>query len=173
MTHPIFMVGARGCGKTTVGHQLAQALGYDFVDTDLFMQQTTNMTVADVVAQEGWHGFRQRESLALQQVTSNRCIIATGGGMVLAEANRRFMHDKGTVIYLHADAELLAQRLEENPQDNQRPTLTGRPIAEEMADVLAAREALYRGVAHHVIDASQTPEAIVASVLKVLRPSAA
>ncbi|MBN3154489.1 shikimate kinase, partial [Pectobacterium brasiliense] len=81
--------------------------------------------------------------------------------------------DKGTVIYLHADAELLAQRLEENPQDNQRPTLTGRPIAEEMADVLAAREALYRGVAHHVIDASQTPEAIVASVLKALRPSAA
>lgn len=48
MTQPIFMVGARGCGKTTVGGQLAQALGYDFVDTDLFMQQSSNMTVAEV-----------------------------------------------------------------------------------------------------------------------------
>ncbi|MEH0875437.1 shikimate kinase AroL [Pectobacterium cacticida] len=173
MTQPIFIVGARGCGKTTVGHQLAQTLGYDFVDTDQFMQQTTHMTVADIVAQEGWHGFRQRESLVLQQVTASHSIIATGGGMVLAEANRRFMHDNGIVIYLHAGAELLAQRLEENPQDHQRPTLTGRPIAEEMAEVLAAREALYRGVAHHVIDASQTPEAIVASTLNALRLSAA
>ncbi|MBN3201348.1 shikimate kinase II, partial [Pectobacterium brasiliense] len=76
-------------------------------DTDLFMKQTTNMTEADEVAQEGWHGFRQRESLALQQVTSNSCIVATVGGMVLAEDNRRFMNDKGTVIYIHADDELL------------------------------------------------------------------
>nr|WP_113864820.1 shikimate kinase AroL [Brenneria salicis]NMN92405.1 shikimate kinase [Brenneria salicis ATCC 15712 = DSM 30166]RBP67745.1 shikimate kinase [Brenneria salicis ATCC 15712 = DSM 30166]RLM32286.1 shikimate kinase II [Brenneria salicis ATCC 15712 = DSM 30166] len=173
MTQPIFMVGARGCGKTTVGEQLSRALGYDFVDTDVFMQQSSKMTVAEVVAQEGWQGFRQRESLALQQVASNRRVIATGGGMVLAEANRRFMHERGIVIYLHASAELLAQRLEVNPLDQQRPTLTGRPIAEEMADVLAAREALYRGVAHHIVDATQAPAMIVADVIQVLRLSAA
>lgn len=46
-----FMVGARGAGKTTVGSALAQALGYRFIDTDLFMQQTTQMSVADMVAQ--------------------------------------------------------------------------------------------------------------------------
>ncbi|PWC14977.1 shikimate kinase AroL [Brenneria roseae subsp. americana] len=173
MTQPIFMVGARGCGKTTVGEQLSRALGYDFVDTDVFMEQTSKMTVAEVVAREGWHGFRQRESLALHQVTSNRSVVATGGGMVLAEANRRFMHERGVVIYLHASADLLAQRLEENPQDQQRPTLTGRPIAEEMADVLAAREALYRNVAHHIMDATQDPMMIVADVMRVLRLSAA
>ncbi|MCV9879125.1 shikimate kinase AroL [Brenneria izbisi] len=173
MTQPIFMVGARGCGKTTVGEQLSRALGYDFVDTDVFMQQSSKMTVAEVVAQEGWQGFRQRESLALQHVTSNRRVIATGGGMVLAEANRRFMHERGIVIYLHASAELLAQRIEVNPLDQQRPTLTGRPIAEEMADVLAAREVLYRGVAHHIVDAAQAPAMIVADVMQVLRLSAA
>ncbi|MEE3650704.1 MULTISPECIES: shikimate kinase AroL [unclassified Brenneria] len=173
MTQPIFMVGARGCGKTTVGNRLAQALGYDFVDTDLFMQQSSQMTVADVVAQEGWHGFRQRESRALQDVTARRRVVATGGGMVLSESNRRFMSGKGSVIYLHAPAELLARRLEASPQDHQRPTLTGRPIAEEMADVLAAREALYREVAHHVIDARQDPAAIVANVMRILRLSAA
>ncbi|RLM27717.1 shikimate kinase II [Brenneria alni] len=173
MTQPIFMVGARGCGKTTVGNQLAQALGYDFVDTDLFMQQISSMTVAEVVAQEGWHGFRQRESRALQDVTVRSRVIATGGGMVLSESNRRFMSDMGSVIYLHAPAEILAQRLEVSPQNHQRPTLTGRPIAEEMADVLASREALYRGVAHHVIDATQDPLAIVASIMRILRLSAA
>lgn len=69
MTQAIFMVGARGAGKTTVGSVLAQALGYRFIDTDLFMQQTTQMNVAEMVAQVGWQGFRQRETQTLQAVT--------------------------------------------------------------------------------------------------------
>ncbi|MEC5317953.1 shikimate kinase AroL [Brenneria populi subsp. brevivirga] len=173
MTQPIFMVGARGCGKTTIGKKLAQALGYDFVDTDVFMQQNSKMTVAEVVAQEGWPGFRRRESRALLDVTTRRRVIATGGGMVLAESNRRFMHDKGAVIYLRVPAELLALRLESSPLAHQRPTLTGRPIAEEMADVLASREALYQSVAHHIIDATQEPHTVVANVMRILRLSAA
>ncbi|MCL2896547.1 shikimate kinase AroL [Brenneria tiliae] len=173
MTQPIFMVGARGCGKTTVGSRLAQALGYEFIDTDLFMQQSGRMTVAEIVAQEGWQGFRQRESRVLQEVTSHRRVVATGGGIVLSALNRRFMGDNGSVIYLRAPAELLARRLEVSPLAHQRPTLTGRPIAEEMADVLAAREALYREVAHHVIDATQDPTIIVANVMRMLRLSAA
>lgn len=173
MTHPIFMVGARGCGKTTIGKKLAQALGYDFVDTDIFMQQKSNMTVAEVVEQEGWHGFRRRESQALMDVAKPRRVIATGGGMVLAESNRQFMYEQGSVIYLRAPAELLARRLEYSPQAHQRPTLTGRPIAEEMADVLASREALYQSVAHHIIDASQEPRVVVANVMQLLRLSIA
>lgn len=173
MTQPIFMVGARGCGKTTIGKQLAQALGYDFVDTDIFMQQSSKMTVAEVVELEGWPGFRQRESQALLDVTTRHRVIATGGGMVLSESNRRFMYDKGSVIYLRVPAELLALRLENSPQAHQRPTLTGRPIAEEMADVLASREALYQSVAHYTIDATQDPRAVVVNVMRVLRLSAA
>lgn len=169
MSQPIFMVGARGCGKTTVGSELARALGYDFVDTDLYMQQTSHMSVADVVAREGWQGFRQRESLALHQVTQARCVIATGGGMVLSESNRLYLRAQGTVIYLNASASLLGERLEACPEAHQRPTLTGRPIAEEMADVLAARETLYRETAHHVINASSSPQTIVEDILRALR----
>ena len=173
MSQPIFMVGARGCGKTTVGSELARALGYQFVDTDLYMQHTSKMSVAEVVANEGWEGFRQRESLALQQVTQSHCIVATGGGMVLSEFNRQFMRAQGTVIYLFASATLLGARLEACPEAHQRPTLTGRPIVDEMADVLAARETLYRDVAHHVIDASSSPQTIVANIMRILPVSAA
>lgn len=169
MTQTIFMVGARGAGKTTVGSALAQAMDYRFIDIDLFMQQTTQMSVAELVAQEGWQGFRRRESLALQAVTRPSTIVATGGGAVLAEENRRFMQQHGMVIYLRAPAEVLAQRLEEFPQDAQRPTLTGRPIAEEMLEVLAAREALYQDAAHHVLDAAQDPHRVVTQILTVLR----
>lgn len=173
MTRPIFMVGARGCGKTTVGGELARALGYKFVDTDIYMQETSQLTVADVVAQEGWPGFRRRESAALQAVTQPQCVIATGGGIVLLNENRRFMQEQGSVIYLHAPAGLLAQRLVSDPLAEQRPTLTGRPIAAEMGAVLAEREAFYQSVAHHVIDATQPPQSIVADILQALRLTAA
>lgn len=168
MTQTIFMVGARGAGKTTVGSALAQALGYQFIDTDLFMQQAAQMSVAEMVAQEGWLGFRRRESLALQEVTQPSALIATGGGMILAEENRRFMRQHGAVIYLRAPASVLARRLEEYPEDAQRPTLTGRPIAEEMLEVLAAREALYQETAHYVMDGTLPPLQVVEQILAAL-----
>ncbi|WP_309251887.1 shikimate kinase, partial [Lonsdalea populi] len=93
--------------------------------------------------------------------------------IILLEENRRFMQERGSVIYLHAPAGLLAQRLVDDPLAEQRPTLTGRPIAVEMALVLAEREAFYQSVAHHVIDATQTPQSIVADVLQALRLAAA
>ncbi|PKH21301.1 shikimate kinase AroL [Enterobacterales bacterium CwR94] len=168
MNTPIFLVGARGCGKTTVGQTLAQALGYTFVDTDHWLLETTQKTVAEVVASEGWEGFRLRESEALHAVTQPAAVIATGGGMVLAERNRQYMREKGKVIWLAADAAVLAARLEAQPEEGQRPTLTGRPIAEEMRQILAEREALYRHAAHHIINAMQQPAAVTTQIRQAL-----
>ena len=78
------------------------------------------------------------------------------------------MRQHGTVIYLRAPASVLAQRLEEYPEDAQRPTLTGRPIAEEMREVLAAREALYQEAAHYVMDGAADPQRVVEQILAVL-----
>ena len=168
MSLPIFLIGARGCGKTTVGESLAQALGYAFCDTDHYLQHSSGQTVADIVAAEGWEGFRQRETQALMAVTASETIIATGGGMVLAEINRRFMQEKGQVIWLQASAAVLAGRLSARPQNAQRPTLTGRPIAEEMAEILDERETLYQQSAHHCIDAMCPPEQVVTQILNAL-----
>ncbi|CQI97156.1 shikimate kinase [Yersinia rohdei] len=168
MTQTIFMVGARGAGKTTIGKALAQALGYRFIDTDLFMQQSLQSSVADIVAREGWDGFRLRESMALQTVTAPKTVVATGGGAVLSHENRTFMCNHGLVVYLQASANVLAERLAEDPEDAQRPSLTGKPIVEEMLDVLASREVLYQEVAHHVLDATQRPEDVVEQILQIL-----
>lgn len=168
MSLPLFLIGARGCGKTTVGQALAQALGYAFSDTDRHLQQTTGLTVTEIVAAEGWQGFRQRESRSLQAVTAERTIIATGGGMVLAAENRAFMRERGQVIYLQAEAAVLAARLEAYPEQAQRPTLTGRPVAEEMVEVLAARDKLYHEAAHYVINAMQQPEAVIEEIISQL-----
>lgn len=169
MTQPLFLIGPRGCGKTTVGQGLAAFLGFQFTDTDRWLVEQSGETVADIVEKEGWEGFRARESLALQAVTAPATVIATGGGMVLAESNRLFMRHHGSVIYLQVPAATLAQRLSASPQEDQRPTLTGKPMVEEIEDVLAQREALYQAAAHHVIDASLPVEQIIARIQEVLR----
>ena len=170
MGHTIYLVGARAAGKTTFGGALARQLGCNYVDTDIHLRETTGETVADIVAREGWDGFRKRESAVLRAVTAPGTVIATGGGMVLAEENRRFMRKNGIVLYLSAPAEVLASRLQANPNAAQRPTLTGKSIAEEVAEVLAAREPLYRETATHSLNAAATPKELLAEALAILKP---
>lgn len=169
MTQPIFLIGARGCGKTTIGQRLTHACDFHFVDTDQVLQQRAGMTIADIVVKEGWDGFRARETQTLQSVTQPETVVATGGGIILADVNREFMRQNGVVIYLNAPVAVLAGRLEAFPEASQRPTLTGKPISEEVADILAQRDALYRETAHHVVDASSSPDEVVAQILTVLQ----
>ena len=168
MTQPIFLIGARGCGKTTIGQALTRACHFHFVDTVQVLQQRSGLSVADIVAAEGWQGFRARETETLMSVTAPGTVIATGGGIILAPVNREFMRQSGVVIYLNAPVPVLAGRLEAFPEADQRPTLTGKPISEEVADVLAQRDALYRETAHYVVDASTAPERVVTQILDVL-----
>lgn len=144
MTQPIFLIGPRGCGKTTVGHALARARHFQFSDTDHRLQAHEQRTVAEIVQAEGWARFRELETLSLKAVTLPNTVIATGGGIVLAEGNRQFMRENGVVIYLQASVSALIDRLEAYPKAEQRPTLTGKPVREEVGEVLAQREALYR-----------------------------
>ncbi len=169
MTLPIFLIGARGCGKTTVGRTLALAQGCQFIDTDYWLQENAQQTIAAIVEQEGWDGFRARETAALEAVSSPSRVVATGGGIILREYNRRFMRERGVVIYLCAPVEVLAERLEAFPEEGQRPTLTGKPISEEVSEVLAQRDALYREAAHYVVDAAQSPDKVVSDIEAALQ----
>jgi shikimate kinase len=173
-TRIIFLVGARGAGKTSLGRRLAEALGYDFVDTDAWLREKHGRTAAEIVARSGWAGFRELESAALREAgRGRRRVVATGGGAVLAADNRAFMRSAGFVFYLAAPAEILAARLAAAPEDGQRPSLTGRPAAEEAALVLAEREALYIEAAHRVIAADAPPDQVVADIIGHLKPAPA
>ncbi|MGX9870809.1 shikimate kinase AroL [Enterobacter mori] len=169
MNPPIFLVGPRGCGKTTVGLELARVCQSQFVDTDHWLQEHAAQSIAEIVEKEGWESFRARETAALEAVTSPATIIATGGGIILAEYNRQFMRDKGIVIYLCAAVSTLVGRLEAFPEEEQRPALTAKPLSEEVSEVLAERDALYREAAHHVVDASASPEEVVIQIITALR----
>lgn len=169
MKKTIFLVGARAAGKTTMGKMLANKLSFSFIDTDCHLLETTQKTVAEIVEKEGWEGFRARESQVLIETAKPDRVIATGGGMVLAEQNRQFMKEHGTVIFLSAPAATLAARLMKDPNVAQRPSLTGMSISDEMEKVLAERLPLYHDAAHHVVNVDQDENLILTEILEKLQ----
>lgn len=166
----VYLVGPRASGKTTVGKALAARAGWNFEDTDATLTATAGMTVEQIVEREGWDGFRRRETEALRATLDrDGLVVATGGGMVLAEENRRMLSNGGLVAYLCGSVDLLAGRLARDPLAAQRPSLTGRPIADEVAEVLAVREPLYRECAHAVLDAGDDLRTLVGRLVGLLQ----
>lgn len=155
----IFLIGARGSGKTTLGLELAQQLKYKFIDLDEELQKMTSSSINDIVLKEGWAGFRKREKLCLQAVMASlqkmdNYIIATGGGVVLDEGNRNLIHSTGQVFWLKAEPEYLYERLNANPRPEQRPKLSKLDPFLEIRQTIQDRNPLYQLCAHHIIDAS-------------------
>ncbi|MGO2333365.1 shikimate kinase AroL [Providencia sp.] len=159
-----YIIGPRGSGKTTIGKRLAEHKGYQFVDTDKLILEHAGKSIAEIVAQHGWAYFRHLESEILQSIKQDKTIVSTGGGIILSEENQRIMRDNGTVIYLSADPSILAQRLAAEPQEDQRPSLTGKSLLEEIEEVMQLREPIYLATAHYVVDATQPIDVIIQQV---------
>lgn len=163
----IYLIGPRASGKTTLGRALAAKLARPFVDLDAFFVRQHGESIADFVAREGWDAFRQAETDVLATVAAMPGqVVATGGGVVLREENRRLLA-QGAVIYLHLTPERLAERLRADPNEAQRPSLTGKGLVEEIAAVLSEREPLYRNLAQAVLSEGPVND-LVEAVVKVV-----
>lgn len=143
--YPIFLVGMMGAGKTTIGRQLARALGREFLDLDHELEARCGVRVALIFDIEGEEGFRKRETLALEECSRKPGIVlATGGGAILAEENRRYLAERGVVVYLKASADELYRRV---ARDRSRPLLQTANPQERLRSLLKDREPLYESVA--------------------------
>lgn len=167
----IFLIGPRACGKTSVGRGLAERLGLDFVDTDHRLVAEVGMEIADYVEAVGWDGFRDKESEVLRAVAAEEpCVVGCGGGIVLREVNRDVLRT-GVTLYLKADPEELARRLMCDPNEAQRPSLTGKSIVDEVRDVLSERAPLYEGCAD-VILTGESLEMVVEAAVRAVEQQA-
>jgi shikimate kinase len=164
----IFLVGMMGAGKTTLGKALAQRLAREFFDTDRVLVERTGVAVATIFDIEGEPGFRRREALALAELAQrSECVVATGGGIVLAPENRQAMRAAGTVIYLRARLENLWERTR---HDSTRPLLSTPDPRGTLARLLEEREPLYREAAHLVVETgSQSAATLVNRVAAALQ----
>jgi shikimate kinase len=146
----LILVGMMGAGKSTVGRLLARRLKRAFYDSDEEIERRCGVRIPVIFDIEGEAGFRARETQVLAELCAlERMVLATGGGAVLAEENRRKLAARGTVVYLHARPGSLWQRVR---HDRNRPLLAAPQPQRVLEQLYGQRDPLYREVADIVLD---------------------
>ena len=162
----IFFVGLMGAGKTTIGKLLAKKLKKTFYDTDHEIEKKLGVKVSVIFELEGEEGFRKRETQMIDELTSKKDIIlATGGGAVLSEENRRLLKERGKVIYLNAKPQHLAKRM---AFDKDRPLLQKGNMLDTLNNLYQERHPLYLGVSSFVVDTGQQKTQTIINKIEAL-----
>lgn len=152
-TQNIFLIGPMGAGKTTMGRQIAKRLHMDFADSDHAIEEHTGVDIPLIFEKEGEDGFRKREMAIIDELTQQQnLVLATGGGAILAEENRRHLKQRGTVIYLQSDIKYLIERTR---HDKNRPLLQTANPAAKLRELMTIREPLYLQTADIIINTGQ------------------
>lgn len=163
----IFLTGFMGCGKTTVGHVLAQRLGWEFVDLDHAIVEEAGMSVKEIFAAHGEPYFRELESRVLVRIAAGSGqVVSTGGGAVIDRGNRAVMHEYGRIVNLSADVQTILARVRGN---NERPLLADAPSIDKISTMLKAREEFYADADLRIDTTGKDVSGVVDEVLDSLK----
>ncbi len=139
-----------GAGKTTVGRRLADARGMEFIDSDQDVEARTGVNITFIFEKEGEAGFRRRERSAIANLTEREnLVLSTGGGAILDSDNRRWLSERGFVVYLYAGVE---QQIARTERTDNRPLLQGGDRRDTLQRLFLIRDPLYREIADLVIN---------------------
>jgi len=162
----VFLIGMMGVGKTTIGQLLAKRLDYDFLDVDQFIEQATGQTVSTIFADSGEAIFRQLETATLSQVSARlRRVVATGGGIVIAQENWSYLKH-GVIVWLDVPVEQLKERLS---QDTTRPLLQNQDLTARLTQLSEERRSRYAQADIHIqVLPDETPEQITERIVNAI-----
>ncbi|MHB8296366.1 MAG: shikimate kinase [Acidimicrobiales bacterium] len=163
MAEHVMLIGMMGAGKSTIGRELAERLGWGYRDSDEQVQVSTGHTVPEIFAARGEAAFRAEEAKALAQaVTSDvPTVISVAGGAVLDPDNRRVIRGAGRVVWLRARVETLAARV---GSGDGRPLLGDDPLG-ALRRLERDRRPVYAELADITVDVDdRQPGAVVDAV---------
>ena len=141
----IFLIGPMGSGKSAVGKLLARHVRAPFYDSDAEIEIRTGVDIPYIFEKEGEAGFREREREVNDLLTAMEpVVVSTGGGAILLPENRACLAGRGVVVYLETSVDQQAGRVQHG---RHRPLLRDVDPAQKLAELMAIREPLYRGIA--------------------------
>ncbi|XKE44966.1 shikimate kinase AroK [Halomonas organivorans] len=161
----LILIGPMGAGKSTIGRLLAAELSRDFLDSDHEIEDRCGADIPWIFDVEGEAGFRDRETQMIRELSTREgVVIATGGGAVLREENRRVLRDSGTVVYLFTTVE---QQLRRTAKDRNRPLLQRDDREQVLERMFEERDPLYRATADLVVRTDRRgPKAVVNEIVR-------
>jgi shikimate kinase len=161
----VFLIGMMGAGKSTVGRLMARRCGFEFIDCDRELEARSGVSIATIFELEGEESFRRREAALIDELTQRpHTVLATGGGAILGEDNRRHLRERGLVIYLRASVDEIVRRTK---KDRARPLLQTSDRRGRIAQLLTEREEMYAQIAHVTVQSNAgNPNRLVAKILE-------
>jgi shikimate kinase len=146
----IALIGMPGGGKSTVGRHLGRRLGVSFADSDAAIESRVGRSVREYFEAFGEERFREEEaSVIADLLRATSGVVATGGGVVLKEENRKLLRDRSVCVYLRSQPEDLFRRLR---HDTKRPLLQVSDPLVRLRQLFNERDPLYRETAHFTIE---------------------
>lgn len=172
----VYLTGFMGSGKSTAGPLVARRLGWRFLDLDDVIAERAGRSIPELFEDGGEKDFRRREAEALRRVSeeAGEAVVATGGGALVPEENRRRARQSGLVVYLRAPARVLAERLAreaaERPllQDEDGKPLAGAALTRRIERLLSERRRFYEQAPLAVDTADASPEETAAIIAEVV-----
>lgn len=163
----VILTGFMGTGKTAVGEKLAKRLGFQFLDTDLMVEEVTGKSITELFEEDGELAFRDWEKKMVKKaLEKDKVVIATGGGAIVDPENLKLMKDKGIVIGLSASPEAILQRV---AGMETRPLLRSKDQLKKIEALLSHRSPYYRKADKIVDTTMKRLEETVEEILKALQ----
>jgi shikimate kinase len=162
---PLALVGMPGCGKSSVGALLAQALTQVFLDNDTEIEKASGLTIPLLFSKHGEAVFRRYERWMLRCLVQRypQAVLATGGGAFAEHTTRAFLQANTLTFWIDVPLDVLQERLHD---DTQRPLLTGDKAA-TLTRLDASRRPLY-AQAHQRIDGNAAAPVVAHHLLEIL-----
>lgn len=107
----IILIGMPGCGKTTIGTEISELMGYGYIDSDSVIVARQGKRLNEIIEEVGREGFLDIEGKVNSELTASRCVIATGGSVIYRDFAMQKLKELGTVVYLKLPYEIIAHRL--------------------------------------------------------------
>ncbi len=159
----IVLCGFMGCGKSTVGKNLARKTGKKFIDMDSYIEKKAGMTVTEIFDKFGEKGFREMEYEACKELSEMKgLIIASGGGAFTFKRNVDAFKGRDIIVLLDVPIKTIKYRLR---NDKSRPLLQKPDKDKVMQELYERRLPVYREAADVVVSGKNTPLGTAFSVI--------
>ena len=156
-TENIILIGMPGCGKTTVGINLADMLGKEFIDADAFLEATYKRSIPDIICNDSEAAFRNMETQVLERLGKRSgLVIATGGGCVTQTQNYPLLHQNGSIFWLKRDIDQLST--------------DGRPLSQRgsLEEMYQIRKPMYEHFADYMVSNNSSAVEAAKHIIKIL-----
>lgn len=154
----IVFAGMPGCGKSTIGAEIAKALNREFIDSDAYIWKTTGLKPEQIIREKGIDAFRDIEAECIKEISSKQnCVISTGGGAILREKNVKFLKQNGIIIFIDRKIE------------NIKPT-DDRPLSnnqEKLKTLYKERYPIYKACADFTVENNKDINSVKNEILKI------